>query len=131
MPQEFPKVGKMVATRSYAMCGTVSVGVTIGLVVNVDCLAFTKKYRYVIVQSLDTHAEHLCIGEVAVYADGQHSLPLTTRHRASTGMYSLTFRVPVTTPPQYGRNGTAHVAGASILSPARGVNSQCIIPEIH
>jgi len=36
-------------------------------------------------------------------------------------MYSLTFRVRVTTPPQYGRNETAHAAGASILSPARGV----------
>jgi len=36
-------------------------------------------------------------------------------------MYSLTFRVRVTTPPQYGRNGTAQAAGASILSPARGL----------
>jgi len=36
-------------------------------------------------------------------------------------MYSPTFRVRVTTPPQYGRNGTAHAAGASMLSPARGV----------
>jgi len=36
-------------------------------------------------------------------------------------MYSLAFRVRVTTPPQYGRNGTAHTAGGSILSPARGV----------
>jgi len=36
-------------------------------------------------------------------------------------MYSLTFRVRVTKLPQYGRNGTAHAAGASILSPARGV----------
>jgi len=44
-----------------------------------------------------------------------------TRHRASTSMYSLTFRVCVTTPPQYKRNGTAHAAGASMLSPARGV----------
>ena len=33
-------------------------------------------------------------------------------------MYSLTFRIRVTTPPQY---GTAHAAGASILSRARGV----------
>ena len=32
-------------------------------------------------------------------------LLLTTRHRASTSMYSLTFRV--TAPPQYGQNGTA------------------------
>jgi len=29
-------------------------------------------------------------------------------------MYSLTFRVRVTTLPQHGRNGTAHAAGASI-----------------
>jgi len=36
-------------------------------------------------------------------------------------MYSLTFRVRVTTPLQYGRNGTVHAAGASILSLARGV----------
>jgi len=36
-------------------------------------------------------------------------------------MYSLTFRVRVATPLQYGRNGTAHAAGASILSPARAV----------
>jgi len=34
-------------------------------------------------------------------------------------MYLLTFRV--TTPLQYGRNGTAHAAGTSMLSPARGV----------
>jgi len=44
-----------------------------------------------------------------------------TRHRASTSMYSLTFCVRVTTPPQYGRNGTAHAAGASMLSLVRGV----------
>jgi len=36
-------------------------------------------------------------------------------------MYSLTFRVRVTTPPQYGRNGTAHAAGASMLALTRGV----------
>jgi len=30
-----------------------------------------------------------------------------TRHRASTSMYSLAFSVRVTTPPQYGRKGTA------------------------
>jgi len=36
-------------------------------------------------------------------------------------MHLLTFRVRVTSPPQYGRNGTAHAAGASILLPARGV----------
>jgi len=48
-------------------------------------------------------------------------LKKSTRHTASTSMYSLTFRVRVTTPPQYGRSGTAHAAGAAILSLARGV----------
>ena len=46
---------------------------------------------------------------------------IQTRHRASTSMYSLTFHVRFTTTPQYGRNGTANAAGASMLSPARGV----------
>ena len=45
----------------------------------------------------------------------------STRHRASTSMYSLTFRVRVTRPSHYGRKETAHAEGASILSPARGV----------
>jgi len=36
-------------------------------------------------------------------------------------MYSLTVCIHVTPPPQHGRNGTAHAAGASILSPVRGV----------
>jgi len=35
-------------------------------------------------------------------------------------MYSLRSRFRVTTLPHYGRNGTAHAAGALILSPARG-----------
>ena len=54
--------------------------------------------------------------------------PQATRHRASTSMYSLTFRVRVKTPPAVWTkwNGlvadnVAHAAGASILSPARGV----------
>ena len=36
-------------------------------------------------------------------------------------MYWLIFRVRLATPPKYGGNGTAHAAGASILSLARGV----------
>jgi len=54
-------------------------------------------------------------------------------------MYSLTFRVHVATPVQYGRNGTAslvvadnvaHAAGASILSLARAcvVRAACAEP---
>ena len=52
---------------------------------------------------------------------GPRATASQTRHRASTSMYSLTFRVRVTTPPQYGRNGTADAAGASMLALARGV----------
>ena len=44
-----------------------------------------------------------------------------TSHTASTSMYSLTFRVCVTTPPKYRRNGMAHTVGVSILSTVRGV----------
>ena len=33
----------------------------------------------------------------------------------------IAFRISVTTPLQYGRNGTAHAAGALILSPVKGV----------
>jgi len=51
----------------------------------------------------------------------QVRMQVRTRDRASTSMYSLIFRVRVTTPLQYGRNGMAHAAGASILSLARGV----------
>ena len=32
-----------------------------------------------------------------------NDVTMRTRHRASTNMYSLTFRVRVTTPPQYGQ----------------------------
>jgi len=42
-----------------------------------------------------------------------------TRHRASTSMYSLTFRLRVTTPPQYGRNGTAALQITSHTQQAR------------
>jgi len=53
----------------------------------------------------------------------RHTRQDITRHTARTSMYSLTFRIRVTTPPQCGRNGTAHAAaGASMLSPAKGVS---------
>jgi len=51
-----------------------------------------------------------------------HRFPLGIErvYKHVLSMYSLTFRVRVTTLPQYGRNGTAHAADAT-LSPARGV----------
>jgi len=36
-------------------------------------------------------------------------------------MYSLTFHVRITTPMQYGENGTAHAAGMLMLALAREV----------
>jgi len=50
--------------------------------------------------------------------------PRTTRrkNKSHLGIERVqAFRVRVTTPLQYERNGTAHTADASILSPARGV----------
>jgi len=67
----------------------------------------------------DSTSERICIVQEDSISESR--VTNITRHRASTSVYSLTFRVLVTTPPQYGWNGTAHAAGASILSRARGV----------
>jgi len=48
---------------------------------------------------------------------------LATRHRASTSMYSLTFRVRVAIPAQYGRNGTASLQITSRTQQARRILS--------
>jgi len=50
-----------------------NVGVSVGKVINVDCISSTQQHRYVIVQSLDTAAEKLCIAEVCVYEGGQYT----------------------------------------------------------
>ena len=72
---------------------------------------------------------------VTVLAEYTHTIVRTiqTTHTASTSMYSLTFRVRVTTPPAVWTkwNGVvadnvAHAAGASILSLVRAcVRSAC------
>jgi len=49
-----------------------------------------------------------------------------TRHRASTSMYSLTFRVRVATPAQYGRNGTASLQITSHTQQARRLYRWCV-----
>jgi len=36
-------------------------------VLTINCSPSTQQFRYVIVQSLDSRAERLCIAEVAVY----------------------------------------------------------------
>lgn len=62
--------------RSYttAVCGDVTIGVTIGEEVTVNCEATTEQYQYIIVQSLDTRAEELCIAEVCAYEGGMYAI---------------------------------------------------------
>ena len=62
------------------------------------------------------------------YLVTRRSVTELTRHRASTNMYSLTFSrsFALQHPPQYGRSGTAHAAGASILSLAMRSVWHCV-----
>ena len=54
------------------------------------------------------------------------SMTNLNRHRASTSMYSLTFRVRVATPAQYGRNGTASLQITSHTQQARRFYHWCV-----
>jgi len=78
MPSVLPTEGTSVDTESYVVCGTWNNVVSIHLVISVDCAPSTEKFRYVIVQSLDTEAEKLCLAEVAVYIGGTCAAALTT-----------------------------------------------------
>jgi len=71
MLDTFPPAGSAVNTSSYTVCEIVRVNATVGLVVNISCPPSTQQFRYVIVQSLDTSPESLCIAEVAVYCTSQ------------------------------------------------------------
>jgi len=72
MPNEFPAEGSAVYPDSYSLCKdwNVGSGVTLGMVITVECTPSTDTFRYVIVQSLDAGTERLCIAEVAVYVTG-------------------------------------------------------------
>jgi len=73
-PSTLPFAGSAVSITSYPLCGTKNIGVTIGQSVTVECETSTEKYQYVIVQSIDTVAEKLCIAEVGVYEGGQYAV---------------------------------------------------------
>ena len=49
--------------------------VAVGLVVTVECPPSDHQFRYIIVQSLDTEAEKLCLAEVGVFEAGHHGRP--------------------------------------------------------
>ena len=67
----------MVDSGSYDACGSVSFSVYIGVRIYVACNpAMTA--RYVIIQSLDTSAERLCIAEVCVIEAGEYAIVIAT-----------------------------------------------------
>ena len=73
MPDTFPLNGSAVNTSSYTVCAMVKIEPTAGKVVTVNCPS-TQQFRYVIIQSLDTSPERLCIAEVAVYCTSQYTV---------------------------------------------------------
>ena len=66
-----PSDGRAIDTDSYRVCGDLQTGVSAGLVVKVDCVS-ADTCRYIIVQSLDTAAEKLCIAEACVLETSQY-----------------------------------------------------------
>ena len=74
MPRALPTVGSAVNSTSYTVCGTMIVeGVTVGLSVPVYCRSSAQQFRYVIVQSLYSSAEQLCIADVSVYPISEYA----------------------------------------------------------
>ena len=73
MSDVFPTEGLAVDTSSYTVCGTMKVNAIASQVVTINCLLSTQQFRYVIVQSLVTSPERLCIAEVAVYCTSQYA----------------------------------------------------------
>ena len=67
-----PSQGTAIKTDLYAVCNDLQTGVSAGLVVTVDCVSSVESCRYVIVQSLDTSAEKMCIAEACVLETGQY-----------------------------------------------------------
>jgi len=69
-----PAGGSAVELDSYELCAQTTVSVSVGLVISVDCAVSTEPHRYVIIQSLDTTAEILCIADVCVYESRQSAI---------------------------------------------------------
>ena len=66
-----PSQGTAIDTDSYRVCGDQQIGVSVGLELTVYC-ANADTCQYVIVQSLDTVAEKLCIAEACVLETSQY-----------------------------------------------------------
>ena len=73
-----PSEGRAINTDSYRVCRDLQTGVSAGQVVKVDCRN-ADTCRYVIIQSLDTVAEKLCIAEACVLETSQYIAGMLTR----------------------------------------------------
>jgi len=70
-PDALPTANTAVDVASYPVCGSLTVGVNVGKVVTVKCASSSVMYQYIIIQSVDTSAEKLCLAEVCVNEAGQ------------------------------------------------------------
>jgi len=75
MPAVLPSPGSAVNATSYTICGTWDIELlTPGGVVEITCVAYTQQFQYIIVQTLDSQPQQLCIAELAVHAARKLSL---------------------------------------------------------
>ena len=86
MRDDFPSWGSAVDTSSYTVCGQARVNVTAGYVLDVRCPSLTRQFRYVIVQSLDSSPENLCLAEVAVYCGSEYAVTFLLLQRSVVGV---------------------------------------------
>jgi len=73
-----PAEGDSVDITSYPICGSqLNIPVQVGKLVELDCdrtVSEAAQYQYVIIQSLDTIGERLCLAEIRVYEPGQYAV---------------------------------------------------------
>ena len=77
-PDALPAEGDSVDISSYPICGSqLNIPVQVSKLVELDCdgtVSEAAQYQYVIIQSLDTIGEKLCLAEVGVYEPGQYAV---------------------------------------------------------
>jgi len=68
----FPTKGEPVSADSYTLCGRYSGSVDTSIEITINCVPFSRQFRYVIIRSSDATPEHLCLAEVAVYNESEY-----------------------------------------------------------
>jgi len=74
-PSELPPTENSVRS-DYPVCAMRTVSVYSGLKLTVNCTPSDTLHQYVIIHSLDTSAEKMCIAEVCVYEPRQYAITL-------------------------------------------------------